>query len=445
MASISKLAVVLSAVTKPLEDGLKAADKKVSSFGHSFKEGMSIGLGVLGIDKLEGAMKKALKEDEALGEASEKVELAFGRTLISLTMMSQWLPRLAQDASGFADRMEEGFVFQEVKEKLLWAFEFSKRLNSENADAAAKASRDEFIKHKLIETALERQKKLAREKFEAEREAAWVSMAGTEEQKKLLDELDNKYESLLTDAEKLARVKDAAPNSAKVGLIDYRMGQIAELEKRKKNEEDLKKVMEDGKSLTESMLTPLEKLATEQAKYNDMLQKGAINTDTYNRAVKAITPGLKELESIQKEIYALEKGELAGKLKDLADAGATKDIQDQYKKAFNRLDALKKLEELKKEMEKDFDQGFGDDEGKREGPKFAGAVEAGSAAAYTALIRAQASQQDNSLLTTTKKQLEVDINAFRVLQEMHKQQGDAIKAAGPGIKLVRMNIGGGNN
>ena len=443
MASIAKLAVILSAVTKPLEDGLKAADAKVKTFGHGFKEGLSIGAGVLGIDKVEQAMKKALAANEELGEAAEKVELAFGRTLISVTGMAHWLPRLAKDASGFADRVEEGFVWQEIKENAIWFLEWSKRFNADRAEGLAQASRAEFIKNKLAEKAAERLKELERKRFEEAREAAWVQMAGTEAQAELLKELENKNAALMTDAEKLARVRDEAPNSSKITLINYEMRKNQELELRKKNEEDLKKLMEDGKNLTESMFTPLEKLAAEQAKYNDMLAKSAITTDTYNRAIKALTPGLKDLEAIQAEIYKLDKGDLAAKVKEMTEAGASKDTIEQYKKLFDKLERLKEMKELEKA-----DDGFGEDRPARTGAQFTGAAEAGSAAAYSSLVRAEAARTDaglqgSDLLGVNKKQFDVQFKQFQLLQQMYKQQGDAIKAAESGIKLAKMSISGG--
>ena len=442
MASIAKLAVILSAVTKPLEDGLKGAQSKLSSFGKGMSHGAGIGLGVLGLDKIEGAMKKALKASPELGDAAEKVELAFGRALVSLTGMSQWLPQLAKDADGFASRVEEGFVMQEVKEGLLWIWEASKNGNAAAADARAKESRDYFNIMKIREKGLERIAELEFKRKMAAHETHRIQTMGTEQMGAMVESLHSKRVGLDPDYEKnmIQAMRKDAPNSINMMLIDYELKEIAVLEARKKAEEEKNKMIEEGKSLTEANFTPMEKLASEQEKYNKLLAAGAIDMNTYNRAIKALTPGLKEVEDIQKEIFKLENGELAAKLKDMKEGGASDAVLKQYEKEYNRLEKMKKdQEELAKEDEME-----GKDFADKPEQKFAGAIEAGSAEAYSAAIRAQAGMRDDGMLAVNRSQLQVSKEQWEIQKQILKAQGDATKAFEASKGFARLTLGGGN-
>lgn len=119
--SIANLAVVISGHTKPLEEAMKKAQSKVGGFGHSIKEGFGLGLGVMGLDKLEGAMKKAIADMPQLAEAADKAEKSFGRMLLKVTGIGWLLPKAAtilEDVSDWLDgitpEMKKQIALQET-------------------------------------------------------------------------------------------------------------------------------------------------------------------------------------------------------------------------------------------------------------------------------------------------------------------------------------------
>lgn len=133
--SIANLAVIISGHTKPLEDAMKKAKSKVSSFGHSFKEGAMLSAGVMGIDKLEQAMKKALGEFPGLAEAAEAAEKAFGGMLLKVTGMTWLLPKVADFLEFWEEKLTG--VTREMKEQQKLqerAIEFQKELRSARVD-----------------------------------------------------------------------------------------------------------------------------------------------------------------------------------------------------------------------------------------------------------------------------------------------------------------------
>lgn len=135
MASISNLAVIISGQTKPLEDAMKKAESKVSSFGKSFKEGIGLGAGVMGLDKLEQAMKKALGDFPGLAEAAEGAEKAFGGMLLKVTGMTWLLPKVADFLEFWSDKITG--VTREMREQQKLqerALEFQKELRDARVD-----------------------------------------------------------------------------------------------------------------------------------------------------------------------------------------------------------------------------------------------------------------------------------------------------------------------
>jgi len=119
--SIANLAVVISGHTKPLEEAMKKAQSKVGGFSHSIKEGFGLGLGVMGLDKLEGAMKKAIADMPQLAEAADKAEKSFGRMLLKVTGIGWLLPKAAtilEDVSDWLDgitpEMKKQLALQET-------------------------------------------------------------------------------------------------------------------------------------------------------------------------------------------------------------------------------------------------------------------------------------------------------------------------------------------
>jgi len=446
MASIAKLAVILSAVTKPLEDGLKGAQSKVSSFGKGIKHGAGIGLGVLGLDKIEGAMKKALQASPELGDAAERVELAFGRSLVSLTGMSQWLPKLAtfmdEAASRFSDdNMSQTFESDAQRIQSIWM----KITGSSDQEILARvnAMQKEYESAKLLEKAAEKraaiEAKIKKEKIDMR----FNAVAGTTDMFEFLDQLRNANAAVnpdQADANKLAGFKAIAGGSYVVGRIEEELQLKKVIEQNKIIEEERKKIVEEGKALVSANLTPLEKLSIEQDKYNKYLAAGAIDMNTYNRAIKALTPGLKEVEDIQKEIFKLENGELAAKLKDMKEGGASDSVLKEYEKEFNRLEKMKQdMAEMAKEDELEPTELREQSE-----PKFASAVEAGSAEAYSAAIRAQASLREEGMLAVNRNQLQVSKQQWEIQKQILKAQGDATKAFEASKPFARMTLGGAN-
>lgn len=133
--SIANLAVIISGHTKPLEESMKKAQSKVGAFGHSVKEGFGLGLGVMGLDKLEQAMKKALGNFPGMAEAAEGAEKAFGGILLKVTGMTWLLPKVADFLEFWEEKLtgitREMKVQKELQER---AIEFQKELRDKRVD-----------------------------------------------------------------------------------------------------------------------------------------------------------------------------------------------------------------------------------------------------------------------------------------------------------------------
>jgi len=116
--SISKLAVIISGHTKPLEDAMKRAESKVGSFGSSIKKsighGFGASLGAAGLDKMESAMKKAVADMPELASAAERAEKSFGGLLLKATGVSLWLPPVAKGLEWISDTIDG--ITPEMKE-----------------------------------------------------------------------------------------------------------------------------------------------------------------------------------------------------------------------------------------------------------------------------------------------------------------------------------------
>lgn len=393
MPSIAKLAVILSAVTTPLEQGLKAAQSKVSSFSGSIlsamKGGFGAGLGLMGLDKLE----KALKTNKELAAVGDEIEAKFGNIVIKAFELDKVMKLVHATFQKIDELVPNGGLIANFKPE-----DFIRPMND---------------KEKALQKAMEK-------------EAA--NMVGNKEMKELVQKLQAQMEGLDPHFEDnlVARFRRMNPDAIDLKNIDMLRSRIKFLQQDKQAAEDAKrmeeerlKVMEQGKSLTDNLATPLEKLAKAQAEYNKMLGIGAINQETFGRAIKALTPGLKELEAIQDEIFKLEKGQMAFDLKKLKEAGASKDILDQYEKDFKR------LEKLKEEW-----PDIPDDSGTTYGEKPQQFAEALSGErALGAIMKAQAGMKqtvtDPSRLM--EKHIEESQRQTKIHEDIRKKQGDALE------------------
>lgn len=417
MASIAKLAVILTAVSKPLEDGLKSAQSKVSSFSKGIAgglgKGLGVGLGVMGLDNMESAIKSAMRDNEEMAASAEKIEKSFGQALINITGMKDWLPYVAKEMEAIAN----GDFWEDLKRRAhvgFWSL-------LGQGDQAQKEAVSMKVLHEAYKEAAKAQEELRiAEKQRIKEQNDWEieQHTGTVEMFEYAKELRKQIESMDPNAEmkKLQRFRDE--NGASFGMEEIE-ALLETKEALKAEQAALDSVFDlyaEGAQLTKEMITPLEQLASKQAEYNDLLLEGAIDYETYRRAMEKITPGLNDIKAIQDEIYKLENGELAARIKALTEQGADQNMINMFSKEYQRLEDLK--ESLKTEEMPDFSK-TGSDE-----PKFAGAVEAGSAAAYSALLNARAGMQGNSQEELDKRVAQntsLSVTALNaILKEVHE-------------------------
>jgi len=78
------------------------------------------------------------------------------------------------------------------------------------------------------------------------------------------------------------------------GATEQQLKQARALDKHLTKLEDQKKLMTEGKNLTKSLMTPQEKYTEQIAKYQELLDGGAINQETFNRAMEKAHKELKK-------------------------------------------------------------------------------------------------------------------------------------------------------
>lgn len=378
MASISNLSVIISGVTSPLSKALKTAEKEVAAFKTSksitsgIKQGLGLGLGVMGLDSMEKAVKKYIQSNEPLNAAAEKMETSFGKALVHLSGMDRWLP-------GLANKMEE---------IANWA-EHGSQANMVSANELKKAAEWAKEYHATNERAAERAKS---EKFRSE----LTALAGSDEQKSLLKELEARAKALDPEWEmrEIAKRRMDAPNSLAQIEIDSKLKQIEQLQKAKEATEKQTAIMEDMKKLEEELYSmEYGSLAAERAA---LIAKGA---DTATMAqFEAIQERMQELEFLK----ALDETVL-GEAANLAGGNVSDKLASRER-------------------------------------RFAGAVS--GADAYSAIM-GNDSAPERSLASIDKRQAEVAIAA----KESNKQLSAVVEetrkvreAIGPGLKLARLGI-----
>ena len=118
----------------------------------------------------------------------------------------------------------------------------------------------------------------------------------------------------IDDSEKNIATLTARLEGLKKGLsgTSTGTGKLSDAQKK------LNKLMKDGESVFKSTRTPLEKHRIELKKINELLAIGAINQDTYSRAVRALTEDFKDATGVTAENEA-----------------ALKAIEDQQQKTFD--------------------------------------------------------------------------------------------------------------
>ncbi len=122
-----------------------------------------------------------------------------------------------------------------------------------------------------------------RELDDATREASRLQ----EERKNRADQLKQAFEALNGEITSMKQGEDALviAKLRSLGATDQEIAKARELLTEKQKLKQADKDMESAKQIFEETRTPAEKLNIEIARLNDLLQKGAIDWDTYSRAV----------------------------------------------------------------------------------------------------------------------------------------------------------------
>lgn len=274
MASISNLAVIISGQTKPLEDAMKKAESKVSLFGKSFKEGIGLGAGVMGLDKLEQAMKKALGDNEALAEAAEQAEKSFGNILLKVTGIGAILPTAAgylKQAADYFNAKGSGFSLdvQVFKEQAASLF-----MSAQTRAAELQTMRAQYTEQERINAAAEDYAKWTKEQAEAQKKKEDLITSELEAYSKSLsakmDALDPAREEIRI-AEQLKSIKDPFLRAE----IELRRMAIKEMEQQNQLVQDMiEDVEEYYRKLGEAQefsAGPITKAQAEQEKMNGLI------------------------------------------------------------------------------------------------------------------------------------------------------------------------------
>jgi len=274
MASISNLAVIISGQTKPLEDAMKKAESKVSSFGKSFKEGIGLGAGVMGLDKLEGAMKKAIADNGQLAEAAEQAEKSFGRILLKVTGIGAILPTAAgylKQAADYFNAKGSGFSLdvQVFKEQAASLF-----MSAQTRAAELQTMRAQYTEQERINAAAEDYAKWTKEQAEAQKKKEDLITSELEAYSKSLsakmDALDPAREEIRI-AEQLKSIKDPFLRAE----IELRRMAIKEMEQQNQLVQDMiEDVEEYYRKLGEAQefsAGPITKAQAEQEKMNGLI------------------------------------------------------------------------------------------------------------------------------------------------------------------------------
>ncbi len=272
--SIANLAVVISGHTKPLEDSMKKAKSKVDTFGHSFKEGAMLGAGVMGLDKLEQAMKSAIADNEELAEAAEKAEKSFGNILLKVTGISAILPATAgylKQAADYFNGKGSGFSLdvQIFKEQAASLF-----MSSQTRAAELQTMRAQYTEQERINAAAEEYAKWTKEQAEAQKKKEELVTSELEAYSKSLsakmDALDSTREEKRI-AEQLKSIKDPFLRAE----IELRQMALKEMEQQDELIKDMiDDVEEYYKKLGEAQefsAGPITKAQAEQEKMNDLI------------------------------------------------------------------------------------------------------------------------------------------------------------------------------
>jgi len=389
MASISNLSVIISGQTDPLAKALKKAEKDVASFKQSstFKEGLSsnimkgvgFGMGMFGLDSLGRSIKKAAKDVPELHGALERLEGFAGRMILNAG-----LDKLILDADKFDQRMQQGFVGQELKEEAMyWAK--GGIFNHEEAKKTADWARQVFVQTKLAEQAEIRRKDAIYQRNIEESRRLREQIGGTELQDKIYERMMQKRNSLNPNYEKeqYDLALKEAPDSVKAMLMKDAQKDIEQYEKHNKLMDEEKQKRSEIESLMQS--------ATDQ-------------------------------------LYQQQYGEIELQMRKLGLLGASVDEMKKYRDLVEETNYLKMEEEFWKvadeEALKDYEEKLDKATKRNEDMKFAGAASAGSQEAYSAIVNgasaADIKQPIVEQVTVSKEQLAIN-------KKILEKQGDPQK------------------
>jgi len=270
--SISKLAVIISGHTKPLEDAMKKAQSKVGSFGSSIKSsighGFGAGLGAMGLDKMEAAMKKAIADVPHLSEAAERAEKSFGKILLNVTGVSYILPKVASLLSDVADWMD-GITPEMKKQQELQA----NMLKAERQLADARIEGLDALLKSL--------------------DAQMDALNPMREQLRIAEQLKPENDPYLSKNISLEQMSKPGYDPFAREKAEAVQGMIKENGELVKKRDALKEIVasamklrDEGAKVTEEQMDIFEKVAAEKTRLTKLLFMGGLDKESYNRAMQ---------------------------------------------------------------------------------------------------------------------------------------------------------------
>lgn len=137
------------------------------------------------------------------------------------------------------------------------------------------------------------------------------------------DKIDELTSSLQEEADTIGMTSDEAKlyKMQLQGLTGYQLDYVKQLMESKRTAEAHNKALEEGKTLTEKYMTPLEKFSKEAADLDNLMKEGAISRETYDRAMADASKTLEDTAKNAREA-SQEVERLDGILANSAEAKA---------------------------------------------------------------------------------------------------------------------------
>lgn len=226
------------------------------------------------------------------------------------TTINSYSVGLTLDASSYIDaskltRSETKSLITEINKARDPAENFSRAQEKLDKALAASAITQE-VYNRLLEA--------SKEKYGINAEAAKEAAEQIDKLNALTRQGESVTKSLMTAEEqhkmKLRELKQLYDTQS-IGLETYnRALKQAENALQSQNPEHVKqqRLLEEGRRLTQQHLMPLEKYANEQKRLNELLRAGAIDQNTYNRAIDAVKPKMEvAADATRNKVSTLER------------------------------------------------------------------------------------------------------------------------------------------